>query len=217
MDQVIAPPPKGTALALIDAAIALFGTKGFAATSTREIAERAGTNVASISYHFDGKEGLRRACAEEFVRRMHEILGPPVPLDGLTPEAAETVLKRLLHALTFRVLTESSIATMINFVVREISEKSETIDIFYNSLISIAHKRLSTLWSIAAGVPDDSPETALRAFSMIGQVLYFRLGSEIVLRRMGWAEMGSDQAEDIYRVLEGNLEALLAQARRATP
>jgi AcrR family transcriptional regulator len=217
MDPVIAPPPKGTALALIDAAIALFGTKGFAATSTREIAERAETNVASISYHFGGKDGLRRACAEEFVRRMHEILGPPVALEHLSPTEAETLLKNLLHVMTVRVLTESSNALMVNFVIREITEKSETIDIFYNSLIAVAHKRLSMLWSIATGAGADSPETALRAFSVIGQVVYFRLGSEIVLRRMGWAELGREQAEDIYRVLQGNLDALLDQARRAAP
>ena len=35
-----------------------FGEKGFAATSIREIAALAGSNIASISYHFGGKEGL---------------------------------------------------------------------------------------------------------------------------------------------------------------
>ena len=46
---------------LLDAALALFAEKGFAKTSTREIALAAHVNVASISYYFGDKAGLYRA------------------------------------------------------------------------------------------------------------------------------------------------------------
>lgn len=46
---------------LLDAALALFAEKGFAKTSTREIALAAQVNVASISYYFGDKAGLYRA------------------------------------------------------------------------------------------------------------------------------------------------------------
>jgi AcrR family transcriptional regulator len=46
---------------LLRAALRLFAQQGFAKTSTREIAEAAGTNVASISYYFGDKAGLYRA------------------------------------------------------------------------------------------------------------------------------------------------------------
>ena len=42
---------------LLDAALALFAEKGFAKTSTREIAAAAQVNIASISYYFGDKEG----------------------------------------------------------------------------------------------------------------------------------------------------------------
>ena len=48
-----------TRLALIRAALDLFGAKGFEAASTRDVAAAAGANLASIAYHFGGKEGLR--------------------------------------------------------------------------------------------------------------------------------------------------------------
>ena len=54
--------PKGadaTRTAIVEAAMRGFAEKGFAATGTREIAALAGTNVASIAYHFGGKDGLR--------------------------------------------------------------------------------------------------------------------------------------------------------------
>ena len=46
---------------LLDAALVLFADKGFAKTSTREIAQAAQVNVASISYYFGDKAGLYRA------------------------------------------------------------------------------------------------------------------------------------------------------------
>jgi AcrR family transcriptional regulator len=46
---------------LLYAGLRLFATQGFAKTSTREIAEAAGTNVAAISYYFGDKAGLYRA------------------------------------------------------------------------------------------------------------------------------------------------------------
>jgi AcrR family transcriptional regulator len=45
---------------LLDAAMALFAEKGFAKTSTREIAQAAQVNIASISYYFGDKAGLYR-------------------------------------------------------------------------------------------------------------------------------------------------------------
>ena len=52
---------------LIKAARHLFARKGFAASSVKEIAEAADVNVALVSYHFGGKEGLYHACFNSFV------------------------------------------------------------------------------------------------------------------------------------------------------
>lgn len=46
---------------LMHAALRLFAQHGFEKTSTREIAEAAGTNLAAIKYYFGDKAGLYRA------------------------------------------------------------------------------------------------------------------------------------------------------------
>ncbi len=46
---------------LMRAALELFAQQGYAKTSTREIAEAAGANLAAISYYFGDKAGLYRA------------------------------------------------------------------------------------------------------------------------------------------------------------
>lgn len=50
---------------LLMAALRLFADRGFAGTSTREIALAAGANVAAIRYYFGDKEGLYRAAYTE--------------------------------------------------------------------------------------------------------------------------------------------------------
>ena len=65
-----------TRLALIHAALDLFGAKGFEASSTRAVAAAAGANLGSIAYHFGGKQGLRLACADHVVATVRSFIGP---------------------------------------------------------------------------------------------------------------------------------------------
>ena len=46
---------------LVRAGLRLFARQGFAATTTRELAQAAGVNVAAISYYFGDKAGFYRA------------------------------------------------------------------------------------------------------------------------------------------------------------
>lgn len=53
---------------LISAGKILFAKKGLAGTTVRELAKKAGVNISLVSYHFNGKDGLYRACLKEFHR-----------------------------------------------------------------------------------------------------------------------------------------------------
>ncbi|TIO23231.1 MAG: DUF1956 domain-containing protein, partial [Mesorhizobium sp.] len=44
----------------------------------------------------------------------------------------------------------------------------------------------------------------------IGQVIYFRIGREAVMRRMGWREIGDKEAAKVVAVATDNLRAMLA-------
>lgn len=50
---------------LLNSALKLFAENGFAKTSTREIAQAAGANIAAISYYFGDKAGLYKAVFVE--------------------------------------------------------------------------------------------------------------------------------------------------------
>ena len=80
--------PTDTRDRLIKAAIPLFARKGFEGTSIKELAQEAGVNVSLVSYHFGGKEGLYRACLEEFGRERlavaERLLQAPQSLEEFT-------------------------------------------------------------------------------------------------------------------------------------
>jgi AcrR family transcriptional regulator len=57
---------------LLHAALNLFAHQGFAKTSTREIAEAAGANLAAIKYYFGDKAGLYRAVFFELQSKPEE-------------------------------------------------------------------------------------------------------------------------------------------------
>jgi AcrR family transcriptional regulator len=76
---------------LMHAALNLFAQQGFAKTSTREIAEAAGTNLAAISYYFGDKAGLYRTV-------FFEMQGKPE--DEIARYAGqELTLRQALHGL----------------------------------------------------------------------------------------------------------------------
>ena len=63
---------------IIEAAMELFADKGFEGTSIRELAAKAGVNIAMVNYYFGSKEKLFEAMVEEkstyFRERLNSVL-----------------------------------------------------------------------------------------------------------------------------------------------
>jgi AcrR family transcriptional regulator len=73
---------------LLGAARQLFAEKGFRGTTVRAIANRAGANIAAVTYHFGSKEKLYHAVLEAATAPVRERLAktvnlPDPPLDQL--------------------------------------------------------------------------------------------------------------------------------------
>ncbi len=63
---------------ILDAADELFGQIGFDATTTREIAERAGVNKALIHYHYSTKDGLLERLLDRYYDELALTLAVPL-------------------------------------------------------------------------------------------------------------------------------------------
>ena len=67
-------------------AVDIFGRKGYAAASVREIIERAGVTKPVLYYHFGSKEGLMMAIIDEAARRVSGVVDEAAALKGTTRE-----------------------------------------------------------------------------------------------------------------------------------
>jgi AcrR family transcriptional regulator len=208
-----APPAEQTRAALVAAALKLFGRQGFDGTSTREIAAEAKANIGSIAYHFGGKEGLRIAAADHIVETIRAIAGQALgPTTAAPPsqEAARAQLFVVLEAMVGFIVASPQAGEIVQFVLRELSHPTAALDRIYAGVFEPTHRRLCQVWEQATGEPAESEATRLTVFTVIGQVIYFRIGREAVLRRMGWREIGKAEAAKVVAVATGNLKAMLA-------
>ena len=95
--------------ALIDAAFATLAERGFEGLRTREVAERAGVNIATLHYYFATKEALITGVAESLLqqfRREGEAMAGERPLARLQDELRTATLRIRKSSAVFTVLCE---------------------------------------------------------------------------------------------------------------
>ncbi|MCU1692085.1 MAG: hypothetical protein JWM64_1176 [Frankiales bacterium] len=81
--------PRGQARTLLlEAAVALFGERGYDRTTTRDVAERAGVDAALIARHFGGKDGL-------YVAALRQETGDDAPPDLRQRDRVRGLLDRV--------------------------------------------------------------------------------------------------------------------------
>lgn len=218
--QASPPSAEQTRQALIRAALKLFGTKGFDGTSTREIAAAANANIGSIAYHFGGKEGLRAACANFIVATIQSIAVQalkPEPEAPKSEAAATAQLNAALDRMVTFIVAAPEAGEIVQFMLRELAHPTAALDIIYGGVFEPTHRRLCQLWAEATGEEAESERTKISVFTMIGQVIYFRIGRAAVLKRMGWSDVGPNQATAILAVARENLAAMLAARKGKQP
>ena len=86
---------KTTRQNILDISSELFMDKGFQATSTRQIAERAGITQPNLYYHFKTKEAIYIAVLEDLSKVVRE------QLELIIQEDNQLLEEKLLHVIHF--------------------------------------------------------------------------------------------------------------------
>lgn len=160
---------------LIGVALRLFAEKGYAKTSTREIAQAAGVNVAAISYYFGDKEGLYRAV---FVEPMGE------PADNIPRyDQPHFTLRQSIEGFLARFLEPFKQGDLVQLCTRlHFREMLEPTGMWTNQIDSIkpAHAALVRVLSRHLGV--DKPDDDIRrlAFCIAGLGVQMFITHDIV-------------------------------------
>jgi AcrR family transcriptional regulator len=167
---------------IINAALDIFGEKGFKAATVREICNTAGVNLALINYYFGDKKSLYEAVAENAItlafnnHPIHKYIKP-----GMTPEQE---LEKFILMIMNRLLGSDGLGknqSAVKFVAREMTNPTTAMDIVFDEHISKAMNYLSTI--IKELLEVTVHKTIMRfAASIAGQCMHLMIARDILAR-----------------------------------
>ncbi len=212
-----------TRLAMINAAIEIFGRDGYHGANNRELAKKAGVNLALISYHFGGKEGLYLAVFEHIAAQIKLRLEPltaQLQLDLLSLSNVDVddnnakdqslkIIESLLFAYIELLATEQT-AVWIKLILAEQQAPSPAFAILYRGPISHLLQLLSQPVAFYLQKNPDHMMVKLTTLNLIGQIQIFRSFRQTVLQHTGWQDIKADELDLIKQQISLNVQALLA-------
>ena len=177
------PPPQDPAAreAILTAAAELFAAQGYASTTTKEIAAKAGVNSALLYYYYDDKEGLYRSVLAHLVGTISRQVGASLT-DAPSPEEGVRRFVATQGTLFF------DNRTFARLLLRELMDHGAVrLEVPLAGVIANAFRPLAEL--IVAGQQrgvfrrDVDPRFAV--LSTVAQVAYFTLAQPLVSLVMG--------------------------------
>jgi AcrR family transcriptional regulator len=197
-------PPRAQLLAQ---ATRLFAAKGYAATSTREICEAAGANVAAIHYYFGDKEGLYREVllrpVEEMTAQFGDFADPALPFAA----AMRLVLAPFVAPAGDESEQE---AQAMRLHLREMLEPTPVFREIVAQRIVPVHQALCTLLAHHCGAPRVDEDIHQLAFAMVAIANDYCMSREF-MRLLAPRVLERSNADAlILDRLVGYCEALLA-------
>lgn len=178
--------PVDTKQQLLDAAKSLFALKGYAAVSVKEICEKAGANVSLVSYYFEGKEGLYRACLEQFSR--HKFGTAERLLQA--PKSIDEIRVRLVMFAEELMRCHVEDPEQVRMVQRAITDDTDTIaaDVFDRSFVTVFDNFLAFLKSAQeSALLRKDVDVFIAATMFFGSLMHFGMTDPIRVRRFGEA------------------------------
>jgi len=158
------------------AALRLFAEKGFSKTSTREIAQAAGANVAAISYYFGDKAGLYRAVFTEPMGTPCDDISRYQPAHLSLRQALEGFISGFLLPLKQGDLAQQ--LTRLHF--REMLEPTGLWAEQINDNIKPAHAALVEVLSRHLGVTRIDDDVHRLAFSITGLAMQMFISRDVI-------------------------------------
>lgn len=205
---------------ILDAALDLFGERGLTGTTVRDIAGRAKVNIAAISYHFGGKGQLYREVARTVIagiearvvsRAAHILQDPPAE-----PAAALAALETMMETVVDVIVGPQEMRRVARFIIREQMQPTAAFEILFGTFTRL-HTIACRLLAAAAGLQPEAEETRLRAFLLIGQAVFLRIGEAAVLKRMEIERYDAEFLDKVKALLKQNLRAIVAATREGRP
>jgi AcrR family transcriptional regulator len=192
---------------VLEAGIELFAELGYERASTRAIARRAGVSLPALQYYFGGKEGLHRACAEYITEDVRSRLGPATERVRMALEQQDLGRAELLELLRALVepflegLATSRPESWALFFARAQGEHSAAFEAVSQQIGGRLLGIVMELISRILGRPAASPEVAIRAVFVVGQLTLVRRARPVMLRALGWPDFEGERLKSLKQIV----------------
>jgi len=201
---------------LIEAGMDLFARVGYEATTTRALADAAGTNLAAIPYHFGGKDGLYLAVAAAVNDVLHAEMDPFLndvqkEIDGGvgSPHQAMALIERLIGDYAHVMLQRLEAEKPIRFMLREKMEPNVSFSIIQQGPDARLREMLEQLLTFVMGRTADDIRVRLFAIQLMSMAVVFRAARASALTEYGWEVINVDAYNEIRAVVMDGVRILL--------
>ncbi|MBI9076524.1 MAG: CerR family C-terminal domain-containing protein [Desulfatibacillum sp.] len=168
---------------ILDAAGEIFAREGFSGATVREICDLAGTNIASVNYHFGGKVGLYRELCHSLFSTIFDQF--PVTRDfpkGTSPEDrlaffVEGLLNRLLEQQAGEGIPKKS-----QLLARELAAPSPVMDSLVDEFVRPTAGVLFEIIRQILGPRASERDISHCLLSLVGQCFYYGMARPIFTR-----------------------------------
>lgn len=192
-------PGDETAENLLLVGMRLFGELGFKATTTRMIAEEANSNIGSIAYYFGNKRNLYRAILAHIAERMQE----QFRLDEIerqdrhrtftSDEEAIDALRAIVRLLVRTFTAGGEASRWMLLVMREQADPSDAYDLLYDGVFDRVYNILGVRIAYLKRAAVDDIDVTIESHTLIGQIVFFLVGKNPILRRLGGVDGFDEQ------------------------
>ncbi|MFW5499447.1 MULTISPECIES: CerR family C-terminal domain-containing protein [unclassified Maridesulfovibrio] len=199
---------------LIEVGLRLFAMNGFNGVSMRNLASEAEVNLATVGYHFGGKQGLYEAVIREIIRFREEIM-PSIETSQKQIDrynsgeiSKEEMVSWLFRSQMLGVLSDPITVWAIMLINREMAAPSEVYPLLDKEFFEPSIQSMNIV--IQAAMAEDASNTEIMVVStaLIGVVLKF-VKSKAFTDRVGWDEMTPERIEELIEILSRRVVAFI--------
>lgn len=191
---------------LVEVGLQLFAMNGFNGVSMRSLASEAEVNLATVGYHFGGKQGLYEAVIREIVACRDEVMPGVDAVQGQLDRfnAGEIGCSGLVHwffrSLLLGMLNNPFSLWGLMLVNRELAAPSESYQILDEDFFDPAINAMNML--LEAALPEGTAFTEIMVVgtALVGIALKF-VNPKAFTDRVGWDEMTPERIEEVTEIL----------------
>ena len=201
---------------ILSAALVEFGNAPVKNVGTRDIARRAGVNIAAISYYFKGKDELYAELIEAIIEHISmRTCEFHKRFEALRDNPSSVEARKLLNDyISWRLLgveedSKDVFKSILSIIFREEFNNTELFKQFHSRVFGKTDELFRECIKMILQNRVDEETARIMSIAILGSLIRFNAVPNSVMLSMNWLEIGSEQIEKIRNVIFAMLDNVL--------